>query len=370
MSSSLVSPFKSAIEESTERLVQLSSEGKKIFGYFCTCTPIEIIHASGFIPIRITGEAGPVEKAYKLIPDFICPFLKRSMEKVLNGEYQYLSGIIQGYTCDAACGVVNIWESNTTGDLFEILPLPYNDNSGARKFFHSVIRILIQKLNNQGGNFSNESLEKTMKLYGDIRKNLIDIYNLRYKGQLPISSGELWYIIQAGFVTRPEEYLRLLENFQEEIKDKTSLYNKGIPVLISGSLVESGKLFEFLETCGAKIVADDLCTGIRSFYPAEGEGKDPLERLINRLQKKFLCPTRARAEERLSEILKLVSVSDAKGVVFIVQKFCTPHLSDYPFLSKEMKNHGIQSLLIEMDENWKAEAQLRTRIEGFLEMLE
>ncbi len=370
MISSLVKPFESAIAESTVKLRKLSSEGKKIFGYFCTCTPIELIHASGFVPVRITGDAGSVEKAYNLIPDFICPFMKRSMEKVLNGEYQYLSGIIQGYTCDAACGVVNIWEKNITGDLFEILPLPYNDSSGARDFFHSVIRSLIRKLDNQGGNYSDENMEMTLQLYGNIRKILMNIYDLRYRDQLPISPRELWYIIQAGFVTQPEEYLHLLENFQAEIKGKTSRKNKGIPILISGSLVESGNLFDFMETCGAKIVADDLCTGIRSFYPAEGEGKDPLERLIDRLQRKFPCPTRARAEERLAEILKLVSFSGAKGVVFMLQKFCTPHLSDYPFLSKEMKNHGIQSLLIEMDENWKAEAQLRTRIEGFLEMLE
>lgn len=370
MISSLVKPFESALSESTAKLTELSAEGKKVFGYFCTCTPIEIIHASGFVPVRITGDAGSVEKAYNLIPDFICPFMKRSMEKALDGEYRYLSGIVQGYTCDGACGVVNIWEKNMPGDLFEILPLPYNDNLGSRDFLHSVIRTLIEKLDHQGGDYSDEKLAATLNLYGNIRKILINIYDLRYRQQLPISAGELWCILQAGFVTRPEDYLHLLENFQAEIKGKSVQRSSGIPVLISGSLIESPNLFDFLETCGARIVADDLCTGIRSFYPAEGEGKDPLEKIIDRLQRKFPCPTRVRAEERLVEILKLVSFSGAKGVVFMVQKFCTPHLSDYPFLSKAMKNEGIQSLLIEMDESWNTEAQLRTRIEGFLEMLE
>jgi len=41
-----------------KRLEAVSSKGKKIIGYFCTYTPIEIIHAAGFLHVRILGGTG------------------------------------------------------------------------------------------------------------------------------------------------------------------------------------------------------------------------------------------------------------------------------------------------------------------------
>jgi benzoyl-CoA reductase subunit C len=29
---------------------------KKVFGYFCTYFPVEIVHAAGLLPVRILGE--------------------------------------------------------------------------------------------------------------------------------------------------------------------------------------------------------------------------------------------------------------------------------------------------------------------------
>jgi benzoyl-CoA reductase/2-hydroxyglutaryl-CoA dehydratase subunit BcrC/BadD/HgdB len=45
-------------------------------------------------------------------------------------------------------------------------------------------------------------------------------------------------------------------------------------------------------------------------------------------------------------------------------------LADYPALSEKLKNNKIPSILIEMDETWQMEAQLKTRLESFFEMME
>ncbi|MEZ4577583.1 MAG: 2-hydroxyacyl-CoA dehydratase family protein [Desulfobacterales bacterium] len=41
------------------------------------------------------------EKAFQHVPDFICPYMKRALEKSLTGDYDFLSGLVQGYSCDA-----------------------------------------------------------------------------------------------------------------------------------------------------------------------------------------------------------------------------------------------------------------------------
>jgi benzoyl-CoA reductase/2-hydroxyglutaryl-CoA dehydratase subunit BcrC/BadD/HgdB len=56
-------------------------------------------------------------------------------------------------------------------------------------------------------------------------------------------------------------------------------------------------------------------------------------------------------------------------VIFVVQKFCTPHLADYPAVSEALKQNGFPSILVEMDETWQMEAQLKTRLESFFEMM-
>ena len=39
----------------TEQVLQHKAQGKKIFGWLCTYVPEEVIHATGALPIRITG---------------------------------------------------------------------------------------------------------------------------------------------------------------------------------------------------------------------------------------------------------------------------------------------------------------------------
>ncbi|MCX5997969.1 MAG: 2-hydroxyacyl-CoA dehydratase family protein [Chloroflexi bacterium] len=116
-------------------------------------------------------------------------------------------------------------------------------------------------------------------------------------------------------------------------------------------------------------MADDLCNGYRFCEPADGSGKDPMERLIDRYIHRFPCPARATIEDRVPRVRELVERSGARGVIFLFQKFCTPHLADYPALAAELKNGGIPVLLVEMDESGNIEGQLKTRFEAFFEII-
>jgi benzoyl-CoA reductase/2-hydroxyglutaryl-CoA dehydratase subunit BcrC/BadD/HgdB len=362
-------PFIEAIRDQDQRIRALCSGGTKILGYFCTYTPVEIIHASGFLPLRIMGGSGQVREAYSLTPNFICPYMRLIMDKALRGEYGFLSGLVQGYTCDVACGLMNIWKENIDGELYHSMPLPYNDNSNSREFFRSAIMELVDKLAAIGGKFSEVALEQTLNLYGSIRTQVINLYHMRYERRLPLSASAFLYIVQAGFVTPAEDYLKILGALSLKLQGAKTHETDGIPVLISGSLIEEPRILEILEETGLQVVADDLCTGIRNFHPPMGQGKDPIERLIDRYLHRLPCPARVRAKDRTSPFMEMIRRSGAKGVVFLLQKFCTPHLADYPMLSNELKKAGIPNILIEIEESGIMEGQLRTRLGAFLEML-
>ena len=369
MASELVKPFTKALAESRGNLVALAEGGQRIFGYFCTYTPLELIDACGWVPIRISGGPGPLEKAYTRAPDFICAFMKRSLEKALGGEYSYLSGIINGYTCDAACGIANIWADTIRGDLFQVLPLPYNDTPESRLFYRAVIDELVAQLSDLGADFSEKALAEAIETRESIGRLVSGLYDLRYERKLPLSARELWAVIQAGFILPPETYLGLLTALSSALKDVVSPPKTGIPVLVSGSLIESAAVMEAIENSGGVVVADDLCTGLRTFSSSPVSDGPPFDRLIDRHFNRVHCASRSKAEERLVQIRRLLDRSGARGVLFVLQKFCTPHLADYPLLSANLKKEGIPVLLAEMDETWQTEGQFRTRLEAFYEML-
>lgn len=366
----VMAPFREAVRNRRRRLEAAAGSGTGVIGYFCTYTPIEVIHACGFLPVRIWGGTGQAEKAYGLVPNFICPYMRLGMENAMRGEFAFLSGIVQGYTCDVACGLVNVWKGNIPGKIHHNLALPYNDSPESRAFLKAGLEELVGKLAGLGGTFSEEALGTSLELYGKIRGLLRTLHETRTQGVPALSSAELNVLMQAFFVTPPEEYLALLEELEEGLRSGEPSVGKGVPVLISGSLVEDEAVLSLIEGLGFAVKADDLCTGMRSFTPAAVPGDTPMDRVVSRTMKRFPCPSRSRPQQRIPLLLDLVWASGAKGVIFLFQKFCTPHLADHPAVSKALREAGIPSILIEMDGDSGLEAQAATRLETFAGMLE
>jgi len=369
MTASLIEPFAKAVEQSNERLAALASAGTKIIGYFCTYTPVEVVHAAGFLPVRVLGGTGPLKHADALVPAFVCPYMRLALDKALAGCRAYLSGIVQGYTCDVACGLVRIWQENVPGEIFHTVPLPYNDSPDARRYLRAGFAELAGKLNAIGGAFTEESLYESFLLYEEVRGILHALFHLRAQNRLGLSAGELLTAVLAGFVTRPEDYLLMLRDLADRVAT-TAKARSGIPVLVSGSVLEDPAVLDIIESAGGRISADDLCSGLRSAQPTLSEASDPVERLMDRMFRRIPCPARSRAEERLSRLLDMVNESGARGVIFLLQKFCTPHLADQPTLIEGLRQHGVPSAVVEMDETGANAERLKTRVEAFFEMLE
>jgi benzoyl-CoA reductase/2-hydroxyglutaryl-CoA dehydratase subunit BcrC/BadD/HgdB len=363
-----IGPFEQAVSSRPERLRQ-QSEFQKVFGWFCTYTPIELIHAAGFLPARIYGGAMSIGQAGSLVPNFVCPYMRASLERALQGEYSYLSGVVQGYTCDVPCGMMSIWAENCGPGLFHTVPLPYNSSEDAREYLKHALHELIDKLNASGGDITDASIENSLDLYAKIRSSLLHLYELRRQGSIPFSAGDYYTIVEACFTMPPEIYLAMLAELLEVLRVNARPAISGIPVMISGSVIEQRLVYDLIEAAGGMIVADDLCSGYRFCMPPDGKGEDPLQRLIDRYVNHFPCPARSVVRDRIHLINELVNESGAKGMIFILQKFCTPHLADYPAMSSEMKSGRINTLLVELGESSNIEGQLKTRFEAFFEMI-
>lgn len=187
---------------------------------------------------------------------------------------------------------------------------------------------------------------------------------------LNLSAADLNVVMRAFFITPPELFLSMLERLTEDLRGDVHDARTGVPVLVSGSILEDEGVLTLIEDLGFTVVADDLCTGLRAFTPASGTGESPMDRLIDRTMKRFPCPSRSRPPQRIPLLLDLVRTSGARGVIFLFQKFCTPHLADHPMVARALKDAGIPSILIEMDGENGLEGQAVTRLETFAGMLE
>jgi benzoyl-CoA reductase/2-hydroxyglutaryl-CoA dehydratase subunit BcrC/BadD/HgdB len=145
---------------------------------------------------------------------------------------------------------------------------------------------------------------------------------------------------------------------------------QGIPVILSGILPEPMSLFVALAEMGGRVAADDLACCGRRLYPA-GQSADPFRHMAERIVGAPPDPTRGSPiQERLDHLLRLIEVSDAKGVVFYGIKFCEPELFDLPQLRQGLREAGIPSLALEVDINDQLSQPVLNRLAAFLEMIQ
>ncbi len=356
-------PFRRALSHRGELLEKAARACAGVIGTACTYTPFELVHACGFVPIRLWERPGVVEKAYGLVPGFVCPFMRRCLEEALAGGFRFLSGIVQAYTCDVSCGVVNVWKNNFPLQLCRSLALPYNDGARSRSFLRSELMGLVDDLVAIGGTFSEDSLRRSVDLYGRIRSTLASVLD-RLGRTGALGAAETLTLVQAFFVTPPETYLDMLVRLEDELPCGAPPDESRVPVIVSGSVLEDGAVLDLVEESGMRVVFLDLCTGMRALVPAAGAGEDPLESVVDRIMNRTACPSRSLPGQRARDLVLQAESYGARGVIFLFQKFCTPHLADLPVVMAALKDAGVPCMLVEIDGNG-IEGQVLTRLETF-----
>jgi benzoyl-CoA reductase/2-hydroxyglutaryl-CoA dehydratase subunit BcrC/BadD/HgdB len=135
-------------------------------------------------------------------------------------------------------------------------------------------------------------------------------------------------------------------------------------------MVHSESYFSLIEEAGGRVVRDDLCSGARTFRLMVPEEADPLEALTDRYFQSFFCPTKYRGPQAHREtLINDVDNSAAKGVIFLLYKYCEAHFFDYPDLKSALESKGIPSLLLEVEDPSQSQEQVKIRIQAFVEML-
>lgn len=346
--------------------------GKKVIGYFCTYAPEEIMYAAGILPVRVMGGHESATIADDHIAWVYCCLSHDVLAQGLKGKYNYLDGIVNTYGCNHMRQTFWSWREHIPVSFSDNLYIPYYIRHRASK---ALIREELKKFKQHleewlDKTISSEDLDRAIRIYNTNRWLLMQIYELRKGDNPPLTGVEAMLVVLASMYMDKAEHNQLMEQLLRELKGRKIDTEGKVRLMLIGTSNDDVGVVELIESSGGIVVIDDHCTGSRYFWNEVVPERDRLSAIASRYIDKPLCPVRdLETEHRVGHVVELAKEYNIRGAILLQQKFCDPLAYDMMYVPPALEKEGIRTLTLELD-IINPVAQLRTRIEAFLEMFQ
>jgi benzoyl-CoA reductase subunit C len=126
------------------------------------------------------------------------------------------------------------------------------------------------------------------------------------------------------------------------------------------------------------VVMDDMCIGTRHFWSDVEITDDPLDGITKRYLEDIKCPRTFREsaksyktelDYRFSYLKEFAKEWNVDAILLQSVKYCDTHGFEVPSLKDYFENMGIPAMYLEHEYKMAGEAQLKNRMEAFLEIL-
>lgn len=360
-------------------IVDEKKAGKKLVGTFCLFVPDEIIFAAGADRIILCGgKNDTVSIAEQYLPRNICPLIKSSFGSIVNNgcsgvkscsHFGMVDLIVAENTCDSKKKMYELLGDYVPTYVIDLPQRP--DSPEALNYFLGELYKFKDVMEQLTGNkITVEQLKKEIQSSNETRQLLHRLYELRKIDPPPIRGVDVLKLLQKQYFLSKEELkasLRMLINEVERIKPEGTHKPR---IMISGCPMSSGntKVPEIIESRGGVIVAEESCTGTRSFWDLVDENKDPMLALAERYIK-IPCSCMSPNDRRIENILEFAREFEVDGVVYYTLQFCHGYNIEKYKVQQALRKAGIPMLFIETDYSNSDLEQIGLRVDAFLEML-
>lgn len=364
-----------------QELIKAQEEGKKVFGTFCVYVPDELIFAANAIATGLCGGSQFwVPGGEKVLPTNTCPLIKDSVGARLDRTCPFFR-IADMYIGETTCdGKKKAWEILGEDVPVHVMDLPQMKREKDIKAWAEEIKELKKVIEEFTGNkVTAESLSESIKLINNKRKALSRLYECRKADKVPISGRDALVISQIAFYDDPARFTqmtnKLCDELEQRIKDGVSVVKEGTKrILLTGTplAVPNWKLHNIIETSGAVVVCEEMCTGTRYFENLVDETKTTIDEQIDALANRYMginCACFTPNTGRIDDIIRLAKEYEVDGVIDVNLKFCSLYDVEGYTVERALKEAGIPVMGIETDYTDNDAEQLRTRIGAFIEMI-
>jgi benzoyl-CoA reductase/2-hydroxyglutaryl-CoA dehydratase subunit BcrC/BadD/HgdB len=365
-----------------KELLDAKAEGRKVIGAFCVFVPEELVLAVDGVMVGLcAGAELGFDAAEQYVPRNTCSLIKSAFGFKLAKVCPYIesSDIIVGE--NTGDGKKKAYETykDIVKELY-VMDLPQMKTKEGRQLLKSeYIRFAKQLEEISGKKITEESLKKGIEIVNNKRKAMQRLASLRAANPIPISGLDALLINQISFYDDPIRFTNsvnaLCDELEERINDGNAVFPADTPrILLSGCpmAIPNWKLPHIIETTNATIVGEEVCTGERgtrnNIEMANNSYDDMMEAIVERYFK-IDCAIFTPNTDRLENIKKMVKQYNADGVVHYSIQFCQPYQNEGVSLDLLLDKEGIPVLSIETDYSSEDNAQLKTRIEAFVERI-
>ena len=300
--------------------------------------------------------------------------MRANVEQGLRGDYGMLSAVVIPTFCDTLKCVCENWRSIPT--LPTGIPMVYPQNSktiaGEDYMTEELYRVGREIAALSGKPISDQALEEYFTVYEQGRILQRQFTELVALHPNIISPCVRHYVLKAGYLMERKEYNDTLSEVNEWLSNQPQVAFSGIRLVASGIMLEPDLILTMLEDYGISIVADDLAQESRQFrVPASCANESIYRKIARRYTGQSGDPLIYDADRlREDNLIHMVNHYQADGVLLAMMKFCDPEEFDYPIMKTRLEEAGVPLLCLETELAGPSVESLRTRVEGFLEILE
>lgn len=359
----------------TDHILDHKSKGGKVFGWLCTYVPEEIIHAAGAMPVRIVGYTHEAElndgNAYLYINN--CSFSRSCLQVALEGQYDFLDGVVGGSTCDGARRLFDLWRQYIGTPFYHILTVPRKFTDRAHSLYlQEILQFKLHLEEYLGKTINDDALRQSALLFNESRELLKRLYELRKLDRPPITGAETMEVLNAACRMPKEIFNQWVGDLLDELQASERAYTGRARLMIVGSTLTNPEFIKSIEDQGALVVTDELCTSTRYWgdtVDLNGE-KPVLAAIAHRYLNNFPCARMFPSDERFNRILNLTREYRVDGVISQTIRYCVPYAHDLPLLTDKLNEQGTPTLALDVEYGTSGSGQVATRVQAFLEMIE
>jgi benzoyl-CoA reductase subunit C len=354
-------------------------EGRKVMGYTCTFIPEEILHSAGLLPYRIRGIGttslsigdsyfGPVN----------CTFPKCMLQLAGEGSYRFLDGAIISNGCDSMRRLEECWRK--AGDdypgalpkYYEFFSVPHKAVDYSIDYYAEELKEMIATIEAHFKvDITEESLQKSIKLYNTGRKLLRKLDELRYLNKVAISGEDALSILIASHAIPREDFNIILKKILAGLDKAQSVSDGKKRLMLIGSASDDIDFIRVIEDAGAIVVADTVCFGSRLHASLVKEKEEPVHALAAHYLNNSICPRMlGYYKDRRAFIRDIIKKAAVDGIILQNVRFCDLHGSENGVLERDFEAEGIPCMRLEREYGPLVETgRIRMRVDAFMERI-
>ncbi len=363
-------------------LIDLKKAGGKVFGTFCVYVPDEIVVACGG---AVTGLCGGsqfwVPEGERVLPAATCPLIKASLGAHFGKTCPYFA-VSDVYVGETTCdGKKKAYEILGADKDTYVMDMPQMKRPQDIEKWKGEIAAFAKEVERiTGKELTADALGAAIVLINAKRRALARVYEARKATNcIPISGKDALLVTQIAFFDDParcaEMANKLADELEQRVADGVSVFPAGTKrILMTGTplAIPNWKLHNIIETSGAAVVCEEMCTGTRYFEHLVDEEADTLDAQFQALSERYMknnCACFTPNPGRIDDIVRLAEEYHVDGVIDANLKFCTLYDMEKSSVAAALEERGIPVLGLETDYADNDAGQLRTRIQAFVEMI-